>query len=308
MNKKIILAIIIFIALIFGSWIVLTSSRQKAQAPSAPKPTATATYACNDNKSITAEFYKASSTPPAVPGEPPTPGGSVHLKLSDGRTMTLAQTISADGARYSNGDPNIEGSETFVFWSKGNGAIVLENNEQKSYTNCIEVAANPGELPSVFHSSSTNFIIRYPSDFSVNSSYKYQELGPNKVISGVSFTIPESTATGTNLAPDTYISVEQIPQISPCTANLFLPDIATSTTLEDAGITYSFASSTGAGAGNRYEESVYALPYSNPCTAVRYFIHYSVLENYPAGAVQEFDKNSLQSTFDSMRRTLTLAS
>ena len=63
---------------------------------------------------------------------------------------------------------------------------------------------------------------------------------------------------------------------------------------------------TGAGAGNRYFETVYAISGSSPCFAVRYFIHYSVIENYPAGTVQQFNEPALVSQFDSIRRTLTI--
>ncbi|MDE2078863.1 MAG: MliC family protein [Patescibacteria group bacterium] len=62
---------------------------------------------------------------------PPTPGGSVAITLSDGRAMTLPQTISADGARYANAD------ESFIFWSKGNGAFVMEGNAT-TYANCVQ--------------------------------------------------------------------------------------------------------------------------------------------------------------------------
>ena len=77
-------------------------------------------------------------------------------------------------------------------------------------------------------------------------------------------------------------------------------------TITDNGTIYSVASSTGAGAGNRYEETVYALPGTNPCVAVRYFIHYGVIENYPAGTVQAFNQPALLATFDAIRRTLVI--
>jgi len=41
--------------------------------------------------------------------------------ILDGKPLTLAQTVSASGARYSDG--------TYVFWSKGNGAFVERNNK-----------------------------------------------------------------------------------------------------------------------------------------------------------------------------------
>jgi len=61
----------------------------------------------------------------------PIPSGSVELVLSDGRTFSLPQTISADGVRYANSD------ESFVFWSTGDEALVLENGEEKEYKNCV---------------------------------------------------------------------------------------------------------------------------------------------------------------------------
>jgi hypothetical protein len=66
------------------------------------------------------------------------------------------------------------------------------------------------------------------------------------------------------------------------------------------------ASTTGAAAGNRYEETVYAIPGTNPCVAVRYFVHYGVIENYPPGTVRQFDKQALLDQFDRIRRTLVV--
>ena len=132
-------------------------------------------------------------------------------------------------------------------------------------------------------------------------------MGPGKDIAGVKFTIATSTAAGTNLGSDTYVSVEQIPSAQTCSANLFFDASAPpAASITDAGTDYSVASSTGAGAGNRYEEWVYAIPGTSPCIAVRYFIHYGVLENYPAGTITQFDHAALVSQFDTIRRTLVI--
>ena len=88
------------------------------------QPVATVLYSCN-NKGITAVYYNGETKTPTDPDQPPTPGGSVVLTLADGSTMTLPQTISADGARYANAD------ESFVFWEKGNSVMVLENGAEK---------------------------------------------------------------------------------------------------------------------------------------------------------------------------------
>ncbi len=103
-----------------------------------------------------------------------------------------------------------------------------------------------------------------------------------------------------------------MPKATSCTADKFLDLSGNPTgtnkpsTFSDNGVDYSVATTSGAGAGNRYDEAVFAIPGTNPCTAVRYFIHYGVIQNYPAGSVTEFDRTSLVNTFDAIRRTLVL--
>jgi membrane-bound inhibitor of C-type lysozyme len=264
-------------------------------------------YQCDQGKTIDAQYYQG-QTKPAQAGQPPVPGGYVMLTLSDGRSMTLNQTISADGARYSDGNPQLSqgqaGAEKFVFWSKGNGALVLENNEAKSYIGCVMVANDPGGLSQVYSDKAGAFSIRYPQGYTVDPKYVYQ-IG-EQAIGGVKFTIDPSIATGTNLSSDSYVSVEQIASSSQCTAGMFLGLMSgqSPTTLSDGVHTYSYASSTDAAAGNRYEEQVFAIPDSNPCTAVRYMIHWGVYQNYPPGAVKEFNHDQLQNQFDKIRSTL----
>ena len=282
-------------------------------SPKSQKLIATASYSCNMGRSISAVYYQGEGKPASSPDQPPTPNGSVAITLSDGRTMTLPQTISADGGRYTNTD------ESFVFWAKGNGVLVLENDQEKSYIGCIVVAplTEGQNLSQVYSNGAAGFSIRLPSDYTIDNSYQYKELGPGRDIPGIKFTIPASVTAGTNLAKDSYVSVEEIPFTNPqadtCSANLFLDTKETlpARTMSDGGTEYSVASSTGAGAGNRYEETVYALPGTSAsrrtCIAVRYFIHYSVFENYPAGAVREFDKQSLTNQFDAIRHALIIA-
>ena len=81
----------------------------------AETPVATATFKCHGGTSIEATFY----------------ANSVNLKLSDGRSLTVPQAMSASGARYANKD------ETFVFWNKGDTAFVTEGKDGKeTYSGC----------------------------------------------------------------------------------------------------------------------------------------------------------------------------
>lgn len=265
-------------------------------------------YMCNDSKTIDAAYYESPAKTATAVGQAPTPNGNVKLILSDGRALDLPQTISASGARYTNAD------ETFVFWSKGNGALVLEDNVEKSYIGCVLVApvAIGVALPSMYASTDASFSLRLPSlanansdGYSVNESFK-NILSPKQSIEGVKFTIPKALAKGTNLSSDTYLSVESIPATQVCTANLFFDGEHAAIQKTEKSAIYSIATSSDAGAGNRYEEIVYALPGTNPCLAVRYMVHYTVLENYATGTVIAFNREALVTEFDNIRQTLVV--
>jgi len=262
-------------------------------------------YACDAGKTIIATYYQgAPATAPASSSTPPTPNGSVALVLSDGRNLTLPQTISGSGIRYASADG------TTVFSSKGNTAFITEGADQsQTFANCIATSNISGqESWKTYASAAAGFSIRYPDGYTPDSTYVYQALGPGKDINGTKFTIPSSMATGTNLASDSYISVETQPKATTCSANLFLDtQIGSTTSIIDNGTTYSMAKGGGAGAGNLYNEYVYAIPGTSPCTAVRYFIHSSQIGNYPPGTVTAFDQAALLSDFDGIRRSLILA-
>ncbi len=293
-----VLVVVAVVAAVVALWAVFRYSEPRAVG----EPVATATYLCDGGKTIMAAYYRGESAPASKPGEPPKPSGVVALKLSDGRAMTLGQTISADGGRYANS------GESFVFWSKGNGALVLERDTPSAFTGCIVVAPQPTvgmSLPQTYANSTYGFSVRLPSGYTTDASYRFQEFGPGKDIAGIKFTIPSSMATGTNLGRDTYLSVEEVPNARTCSASLFLEKVKPHTET-DNGTTYSVASAAGAGAGNRYGETVYAIPGTSPCIAVRYFIHHMVFENYPAGTVRQFDKQAILDQFDAICRTLII--
>jgi membrane-bound inhibitor of C-type lysozyme len=285
----VLVALVIVLA---GGWWFLGGKATTQTPPSGTATTtqalASAAFACEGGKSIGASFYQ----------------GSVVLTLSDGRTQNLPQAQSASGIRYANAD------ETFVFWGKGNTAFVTEGAEQnQTFSGCIVVAPDPsGALTQIYASSTLGVTIRFPQGYTADQKHVYSELGPNKTIKGVSFTIPAGATTGTNLSKDTYLAVESLPSATTCTADLFLDTQSRNkaSTFSDSGVNYSVATTSGAGAGNFYDEAVFAIPGSSPCTAVRYFIHSTNVGNYPAGTVTEFNKAGLINEFDLIRRTLVL--
>lgn len=164
----------------------------------------------------------------------------------------------------------------------------------------------PAEVVRTYASSTLGLSVQYPPEFSLNDAYEYQ-FTQDKAIQGIKFTIPESMATGTNLSSDSGVSVEWLPNAHSCSADIYLLANVKAQSVTDEGREYSLATSTDAGAGNLYEEIVYALPDSSPCIAVRYFIHSTQIANYPEGTVREFDREALLGAFDKIRRSLTLS-
>jgi hypothetical protein len=128
--------------------------------------------------------------------------------------------------------------------------------------------------------------------------------------SGIKFVIGPHIADGTNLSTDTGLSVEWMPHMPSCTAYPFLisPTTVVDETVGD--VDYSVGSIADAAAGNRYEETIYAVKGTDPCIAIRYFIHYGAIENYPQagepGAVKEFDRAGLSRQFDTILRSLSV--
>lgn len=157
-----------------------------------------------------------------------------------------------------------------------------------------------------YRNATAGFSIKYPKDFAKDETYVYQNLGPGKDISGVKFTIPATMSVGTNLASDSYISLEWMNTNTGCSAQMFLMDGAQVNNITETGQKYSYGTTMDAAAGNRYEEYVYAIPGTNPCIAIRYMIHYGAFENYEPGMVKEFDKTALIKDFDDIRHTLSV--
>ncbi|MES2134908.1 MAG: hypothetical protein V4449_01540 [Patescibacteria group bacterium] len=157
------------------------------------------------------------------------------------------------------------------------------------------------------NSTKLGISILYPPNFVVDSSYVYTQLSPRAGINGVKFTIPESDAKGTNLSHfDTGVSVEVLPRETACIGTSFVEGSLASDTLTERGVTYAVVKTAGAGVGNFYEETVYVIVGSVPCTAVRYFLHSTNIQNYEPGTIVAFNKPELLKEFDMIRRSLIL--
>lgn len=189
----------------------------------------------------------------------------------------------------------ILGAAGFVVWQKAGSSQVQ-----------AEPTPPPPPPAPVTHTYATStFSLIYPDGYTVDEMYAYQGV-PKKPIPGVKFVIPGTMATGTNLSVDSGVSVESLPRAKACTGDIYIYQNVKARELTVGTTTWSVASTSDAGAGNFYEEQVFAIKDSNPCIAIRYFIHSTNFENYPAGTVTQFNKDALLKSFDSIRDSLTI--
>lgn len=186
-----------------------------------------------------------------------------------------------------------------VLWRYRNTALL------SNFLGSNTTQVNPTDDTQTYTNASGKYTVQYPKEFTLDSSYTYSAMGPGKEISGVKFIIPQSMATGTNLSSDSGVSIEQVAGGEQCTPATFLDTLTSSSTLQEQNATYLVGRGGGAAAGNLYEEYVYVIASSTPCTAIRYFIHSTQLGNYPEGAVVAFDQAALVAKFDAIRRSLT---
>lgn len=297
MKNIVIIGLLLCVAVCaFGFFTYFTTSGAAAPTPVSSTPRAAepidVTYLCANDQTIHALFTPGVAS---ITGSttPPVPGGTVTLELSTGQTDTLTQTISADGGRYANTDGS------FVFWSKGDSALVLEQGKPSTrFTGCVSVAPAAGGVTGVHYADSIPATIRYPADWVVSTDYQDPTSSQARPAQGVQFRVGSTYATGTNLAADSGVALVSVAAASTCDAAVFFDTPVTVSTTSVSGTEYSTASTTDAGVGNRYQKVVYAFPYSSPCVAVEYYVHSSVLENYPVGTVRAYDESALRHTFD----------
>jgi len=244
--------------------------------PAAPVVTATANYSCDNNASIVASFSDS----------------IVSLVLSDGRTVPLPQTVSADGAQYK--------KDTMLFVTKGDQAF-LQEGQNVTYANCINNSNSTAVNGlKTFTDQGKTFTFTYPEAFSVTGggigyteSWKANSDNTLGLILAT-IIIPQSYQPKTNFGDAKFtVGTSSDPEaVKNCLIDNTGVGVKKSVAIIH-GVPYTKMVSTDAGAGNRYETTSYRAIQNNQCYAIEYTIHYAVLEN--------FDKNSGVTAFDTTK-------
>lgn len=155
------------------------------------------------------------------------------------------------------------------------------------FDNVAGVAASAPRDDRAYESARFGFSVRIPAGFIPDEMYSYERLGPGIRIPGVAFYVPQSFAQGTDLSPDSYISVESV-DAGACDPSVFLPvdDPGRNVNIGEARYLYAERKSA---AGDAYDESVYVRPDDGSCVAVRLFMRY----RYSGGSTRGFDRSAL---------------
>jgi membrane-bound inhibitor of C-type lysozyme len=251
------------------------------------------TFYCPDNAVLTTTFKDDSMT----------------LTLPDARSFTLLHTMAGSGTRY---EATTTDGTDIVFWSEGDNAFVTEN-DKSTYTNCTAATVTDSDAPgyATYPNRGKTFRFAFPTNFAVSGSapgytpdWSASATASGKVLARIE--VPQSYLLGTNFG-DAHFTVGTSADpsaVATCTANPS-PTASPSTTATINGIEYQKFVWSDAAAGNRYDTTSYRVVRNDLCYAIEYTVHYGNIQNYPAGAVKEFDEKQVQSALDEIAQSFT---
>ena len=166
----------------------------------------------------------------------------------------------------------------------------------------LTATAQAAPVTKTYTDSGYHFSVQYPATWRLDRTAR-ANTGPADTQLIIGFAVPDSLTNGTNLSRESRISIETLTK-GACSAARFLEDGADTKTVRENGVRYSVGNFGDAGAGNYYEQTVYVRPDTKPCLAVRLFIHSTNIGNYDPGTIREFDRKTLDATFDNIRHSL----
>ena len=179
------------------------------------------------------------------------------------------------------------------------------------FLTCYLGSSATAATAAVQHFSSANgaYIATVPKNWTIQTDYTFNALGPGRPLSGVLFSIPQSEAAGTNLSSlGTGVAVVTPPPLQSCNARDYLATARDSIELSEAGTLWTMAHATDVGAGTKSTTQIFARRLDGHCLLVLYLVHTTALSAYPKGSVRPYDHVALMRTFDRLRRSLIPAS
>lgn len=160
----------------------------------------------------------------------------------------------------------------------------------------------PGTPNETYSNTQLSFSIEYPATANATSSFStgYLPLTQTPV---VAIELPQSMFAGTNLSEaGVYIGATSSPAVITDCSQPLQGESATST-VTIGGQSFAVFTSTGAAAGNIYQEKAYRTIQNGACLEIVELLHSGDIGNYPPGTVQQFDQAQFSDILDSIVQT-----
>jgi membrane-bound inhibitor of C-type lysozyme len=246
-NKLLIIFLLIILALIALYYVEKKTPVPVVKAP-APEVSNAVSYYCQEG--ILKAVYGKSD---------------VTVTFPDGHSLTLPQSISADGGRYESG--------TTVFWSKGDNAFITEGSKT-TYTNCVTGDQTTSGDTVTYIDPGKTFSFSYPTEFAFSGgdgSYT-QDWRVNTQDLGLLFTvvqIPKSFMPGTNFGEAKFtVGTSSDPDaVKNCLVAQNGEKVESSNAMI-GNTKFTEITLSDAGAGNFYETTSYRTLRNSQCYAV----------------------------------------
>ncbi len=256
------------------------------EVKTAPVVTATADYSCAEGKAISAQYTASSAL----------------LALSDGRTLDLPQSASADGARYAN--------DTVSFVTKGAQAFLQENGDT-TFSNCLTGTMNEVSGIKSFTDRSNTFSFSYPSNFILaggDIGYTARwKANTDDTLGMMLATVqtPKDYMPNTNFGEATFSvgTSSDEKAVKECLVDSSGLGAKKSTVAINS-VPYTKLVTTDAGASNRYQTTSYRAVQNGQCYAIEYTVHYAVLEAYPVSSgIKSFDSKKITAALEGIAQS-----
>lgn len=192
----------------------------------------------------------------------------------------------------------------YGFWAGKKTPRAITQTVNSSTTGTVTGSDAPGYA--LYTDSAKTFSFAFPTDLSPATTTTADIWSAPMGTKGTTFAkiiVPARVQPKTNFVEAWFtVGASADPAaVTGCTKTLS-GETAT-TTAQLGNTTFTKIQFTGAGAGNYYHTTSYRTIHNSQCYAVEYTIHYGNIQNYPAGAVKQFNEASVTATLDEIARS-----
>ena len=187
-------------------------------------------------------------------------------------------------------------------------AVYSNNNRppvQTQATSTPTTTESTAGNPVAYQNDALHFTMMYPERAEKRNTF--DGFLPLTRTSVVGFSLPKDLFQGTNLSEaGVFVGATSTPNIvDNCLQPAAASNEATSSVTTFNGTIWNVYRSTGAAAGNIYDETAYRTVHGKYCFEVVELLHSGTIANYPAGSVTQFDMAKFSDILESIVQTFS---